>query len=110
MAKGESGQPLLIRKSFWNKDGRAVLERLCREEKKLAEIQMIVEAREVNQNMEESQVQKQIGPTDSHILTLTLKLTRKKSVKKELTFRATHKDPGIHTVLGFQDSAELNPK
>lgn len=73
MAKGESGQPLLIRKSFWNKYGRAVLERLCRE-KKLAEIQMIVEAREVNQTMEEFQVQKQIGPTDFHILTLTLKL------------------------------------
>ena len=74
LAKGESGQPLLIRESFWNKYSRAILERLCREEKKLAEIQMIVEAREVNQNMKESQVQKQIGPTDSHILTLTLKL------------------------------------
>lgn len=54
---------------------------------------MIVEAREVNQNMEESQVQKQIGPTDSHILTLTLKLWQEKVSEERANIQSNSQRP-----------------
>lgn len=45
-------------KSAWSRYGKAVLETLCMEKQKSAELQVVVEAREVKWNMEMSPLQK----------------------------------------------------